>query len=348
MAHRMRVRLKGLHEVKSHGRVYCYAWRGGPRIESDAAPGTPEFVAAYNAAIARKAPKVPGTFQDLITLYENSTEFTGRSKRTKSDYRKHLRAIEKKWGKLPLAAISDPRLRGDFKEWRDKLARKSLRQADYAWSVLQRVFSVAKDRGRISVNPCERGGRLYEADRTDKIWTADDEANFLAVAPSHLHLPLMLALWTGQRQGDLLRLSWSAYDGQFISLRQSKGGARVKIPVGGPLRAMLDAAPRRATVVLATTRNTAWTEDGFRASWGKACRLAGIDGLTFHDLRGSAVTRLFTAGATVGEIASITGHSLADVESILDAHYFSRTTGLAASGIAKLERASTKAPSGGE
>src|SRR5580692_11135375 len=185
MAREMRVLMRGLHRVKSNGRVYFYAWRGGPRLETSAPLGSPEFHAAYNAAVASKAPRTSGTFKDLIALYENSTEFTGRSKRTKSDYTKHLRAIETKWGKLPLAAVSDPRLRGDFKEWRDKLARKSLRQADYAWSVLQRVFSVAKDRGRITVNPCERGGRLYEADRTDKIWTAEDEANFVAVAPPH-------------------------------------------------------------------------------------------------------------------------------------------------------------------
>jgi integrase len=158
-------------------------------------------------------------------------------------------------------------------------------------------------------------------------------------APTHLHLPLMLAIWTGQRQGDLLRLTWDAYDGQFIRLRQSKGGTRVKIPVGAPLKAVLDRAPRITKVILTTTRNGAWTEDGFRASWGKACDTAEIDGLTFHDLRGSAVTRLAEAGATVPEIASITGHSLADVEAILDAHYLGRTTTLAASGMAKLEKA---------
>jgi hypothetical protein len=39
-----------------------------------------------------------------------------------------------------------------------------------------------------------------------------------------LHLPLLLALWTGQRQGDLLRLPWSAYDGEHVRLRQSKTG----------------------------------------------------------------------------------------------------------------------------
>jgi hypothetical protein len=91
--------------------------------------------------------------------------------------------------------------------WRDKLAIRSRRQADYAWTVLARVLSWAKDRGIISVNPCERGGRLYRGSRAEKIWTDDDEAAFYRAAPPHLHLPLLIALWTAQRQGDLLRLT---------------------------------------------------------------------------------------------------------------------------------------------
>ena len=63
---------------------------------------------------------------------------------------------------------------------------------------------------------------------------------------AHLQLALLLALWTGQRQGDLLRLPWSAYDGSYIRLRQSKTGARVVIPVGAPLKAALDITPRSA------------------------------------------------------------------------------------------------------
>ena len=46
--------------------------------------------------------------------------------------------------------------------------------------------------------------------------------------------------------------------------------------------------------------------------------------MTFHDLRGTAVTRLATTGCTTAEIASLTGHSLRDVNSILDAHYLHR------------------------
>jgi hypothetical protein len=41
----------------------------------------------------------------------------------------------------------------------------------------------------------------------------------------------------------------------------------------------------------------------------------------------------------VPEIATVTGHSLKDVEAILDAHYLGRTTKLADSAVAKLERA---------
>ncbi len=71
--------------------------------------------------------------------------------------------------------------------------------------------------------------------------------------------------------------------------------------------------------------------------------VAGIMGVTFHDLRGTAVTRLALVGCTVPEIASITGHSLRDVHAIFDAHYLADDPGLAESAIRKLETG-TKSP----
>jgi hypothetical protein len=134
------VQLKHLHRVISKGNVYYYAWRGGPRIDTRAEVGTPEFMAAYNAVVATLKPKATGTLLELVTLFKSSTDFTGLAPRTQRDYTRHLTAIEEKWGRVPISALEDKRIRGDFKEWRDKLAAKSLRQADYAWTVLQRVF----------------------------------------------------------------------------------------------------------------------------------------------------------------------------------------------------------------
>jgi integrase len=170
------------------------------------------------------------------------------------------------------------------------------------------------------------------------VWTDADEAAFLASAPKHLHLPLVLALWTGQHQGDLLRLAWTQYDSKVIRLQQSKTGERVIIPVGAPLKAPLDEHRGKAGPILLNSEKQPWTEDGFRSSWRKACAVAGIVGLTFNDLRGTAVTRLALAGCTEAEIATITGHSLRDVRSILDAHYLHRDPALGELAIRKLEK----------
>jgi integrase len=112
--------------------------------------------------------------------------------------------------------------------------------------------------------------------------------------------------------------------------------------VGQPLKAALDAAQKRSTIILTNSDGKPWSPDGSRASWGKACRKAGIVGVTFH-LRGTAVTRLALAECTEAEIATITGHSLRSVRAILDTHYLARDPALGESAITKLERR-TKAP----
>lgn len=160
----------------------------------------------------------------------------------------------------------------------------------------------------------------------------------MAVLPVTLQRALVLAKDTGQRQGDLLVLPWSAYDGEWIRLRQSKTGRRVEIPVTRELRAVLEATPRIGPVILTNAKGRPWRNNAFRNAWRRLSRKAGITDLTFHDLRGTAVTRLAEAGCTQAEIATITGHSLRDVGAILE-RYQARTAKLAISAIAKLERA---------
>ena len=279
--------------------------------------------------------------RSVLRDFQVSTESTDKAPRTRKDYAGIIAKIEAEFGDFPLAGINkEPaEARGEFLEWRDKLAKKSRRQADYAWTVLSWILKWGVMRGKIRVNPCKDfGSRLYSASRADKVWSAEDEALFLAKSAARLHLPLLLALWTGQRQGDLLKLPWSAYDGKFIRLRQSKTGVRVTIPVGMPLKIALDAAAKvkKGPIILVNSDGVPWTSDGFRSSWRKACAAAGVVGVTFHDLRGSTVTRLALAGATEAEIATITGHKIGDVRNILD-KYLDRDPALAESAIRKLE-----------
>src|SRR5437764_1119981 len=137
----MRIRLKGINSITKRlangtTRTYWYAWKGGPPLSGE--PGTPEFIASYNAAVAQK------------------------------------------------------------------------------------------------------------------------------VAPPYLRLAMLLAINTGQRQGDLLRLPWSAYDGKAIKLRQKKTGAYVPIPVADVLKTALDAAPRQSPIMLTNSGGKPWSESGFQ------------------------------------------------------------------------------------
>lgn len=337
---------KGLNKVTKQladGTVaeYFYAFKGGPRLPGK--PGDPEFDQAYNAAHSRKAQPAIGTLQSILNGFQSSSDWHDLAARTQSDYLKLIKVIEVKFGTFPLSALADKRTRGVFRAWRDERALKSKRQADYAWQVLARILSWAKGDGLVDANPCERGGRVYTATRNEFVWSADDEARFLASAPPHLHLPLILALWTGQRQGDLLILTWPQYDGKYIRLKQGKTGIRVTIPVGQPLKDRLDPMRQKIGNVLLTSEGNPWSPDGFRTVWRRACRAAGITDVTFNDLRGTAVTRLALAECTEAEIATITGHTLREVRSILDKNYLKRDVGLAESAIRKLE-ARTKSP----
>jgi integrase len=354
----MKVPLKGLHRssytYKGVKTVHFFAWRGGPRLNyEDGKPiqdkKDPALITAFGKAHEDLKKRLIAAF--LIT-----NEFKKLSEASKRDYRRHIKRIEAKFGAMPIITLEDPRCRGQMKDWRDEIAEESGdRTADYVWTVMARIFSVSKDRGKIKTNPCERGGRLYEGERSDKVWTDADEANWYAKTQSHMHLPIMLALWTGQREADILKMSWLQYDGKYIRLEQQKGRKgkkrRLVIPCGLPLRNALDALKASIMaenggvqpdgIICRTMRahnpERKFTEDGFRTSFSKNCVRAGIVDLTFHDTRGTAVTRLAIAGCEVPEIATITGHSLKTVQEILDKHYLNRDVRMAESAIMKLE-----------
>ena len=222
----MRILVKGINSVTKRladgtRRTYWYAWKGGPPLRGK--PGTPEFIASYNEAVAKKMAPPTGVLLALLFRFQESAEFQfGISPRTRRDYIKQIKRIERAFGDFPIKALDDPRARSVFLEWRDKLAQTSLRQADYAYGTLARILSWAHNRGLIAKNPCAKGGKLYHGTRVNKIWNDEDVARFLRTAPPYLRLAMLLAINTGQRQGDLLRLPWSAYDGTHIKTASEK------------------------------------------------------------------------------------------------------------------------------
>lgn len=162
--------------------------------------------------------------------------------RTKPDYLKHIAKIEAAkltekgpaFGAYPIEVVDEPKIRRRLLDWRDTLAKSSPRQADATFSVLRIILEWGRDRGMLAHNHSTRPKKVYRADRSDKLWLSADLGAFNAVASDEMKLALALALWTGQRQADLLKLGWSSYDGERLSFRQGK--RRRKVDMRAPLR----------------------------------------------------------------------------------------------------------------
>lgn len=314
-------------------RTYYYAWRGGPPLIGD--PGTQEFSDSYDAAHAARRKGPEDKLMSVIIGYKGSLDFERVSPRTRSDYFRCIKEIEIRFGSMPLAALKAPKCNAVFLDWRDRLTCGD-KWADYHWTVLSVILNWGCNRGLIEWNRPTRVTKRYSADRSENIWMPSDVEAMTRASSPELVWALTLAAETGQRQGDLLRMSWSQINDGWIKLSQSKTRARVEVPVTEHLSSVLATIPRRAITVLTTQSGRSWTQDGFRASWSKAFAKAGLGDLHFNDLRGTAVVQLAEAGCTIPEIASITGHSLKSVSSILE-RYWTRTRMQARAAITKLE-----------
>jgi integrase len=338
--------LKGLHIVErklASGKIatYLYAWRGGPRIEAnpeDEQAVMVEYLRLTRSRIDRSSVE---TVSDLVKEYVASSEYRGLKDKTKQSYDAALDRIEAEFHDMELTALEQRGARREIKAWRDRELAGRPRTADMTLTVFNRVLNFGKEQEHITRNPIERIGRLSTTTRRDTIWTDDQIEAFAKSAPRHLVRAMILAKWTGQRQGDLLKLTWAAYDGTYIRLQQDKAGRgkagrRVKILVSEELKAVLaeiraeqsamanhpDQKKRRpAPVNILTTANGQPWQSGFKASWSTAVKDAGIEGVTFHDFRGTFITMAHRAGVLIKDIAEASGHDEKECERVIRQHY---------------------------
>jgi integrase len=339
----VRARLQGINTVRkrlANGSVRVHYYHRATKLPLPGKPGSPEFVAAYAAAEKLMRDRLAGTFNGLVRDYILSPEFeTNLKESTRREYKRMLGKAEAKFGNMPVAALDDPRVRQDFMNWRATIARTSgNREADNRLSVISAMLTWARENGKVLANHLAGFRRLHHVDRSELVWLPEHIAAFMAVAPVELQRALILALHTGQRQSDLLNLTWNNYDGALISLRQGKTGRKVELPCTRALKTMLDGIDRTSTLILTTKTGRQWQARYFKRAWAETSTDAGIVDLHFHDLRGTAVTMLAEAGCTTPQIAAITGHSLTGVTGILD-RYLARTRALAGEAVALFQNA---------
>ena len=110
------------------------------------------------------------------------------------------------------------------------------RQGNMRLQVLSMLLGYGREIGMVSENAALRHRRFKLAKR-DAYWSDDAIATFKGSpnVPATMKLALMLGLWTGQREADVLHMRWTDIKDGWLTLRQRKTGKVVTLPVGKPL-----------------------------------------------------------------------------------------------------------------
>ena len=143
-------------------------------------------------------------------------------------------------------------------------------------------------------------------------WTQAQVAYAVANMPQPLARAVVVAVYTGQRLGDLIRMTWADFDGEGIHVTQQKTGARLWVACHRDLReALLEwrSEDRPATTILVSQTGRPWAPGSLSTAFSAEVRRhSELSGCRFHGLRKTAAANLAEAGCTTGEIGAITGH----------------------------------------
>jgi integrase len=291
------------------------------------------------AAEARR--RASNAVHQIAVAYFSAPEFKSLSPSWQKAVRHYVSLIEDKLWWMTFEDLADRRARAEFYDLRDFHAAMPVK-SDRLISVLKTLCSFAYERAMIAADHARGIPRLSpdRPVRADCIWLPEHETAFLGVAPPDIRMLYLMALYTAARQMDVARLRWDQIHDGWLSFQPSKTKARtgvwVHLPLYAfpPLKALVDSCQRQGDYILMTDSGVPWTPYNIKSRWLKTKAKAGItDDLHFHDLRGTAVTRMLEAGCTDAEAAAITGHAL--IRGAAMSRYASRSKHLAVNAYTK-------------
>lgn len=304
----------GLHKVWAGGKLYVYAWRGGPRLEIIEASTREKALAKLGetdvaarlaakwADVARPRPKVD-SIHELISDFRRSAAFLGMAASTRKEWRRHLDQIQTKFGTTSVHAIQKRGARALIKRWHEQMS-ETPRKADYGLTVLTRLFNWAIDEERMYRNPASGITRLQKtASRANITWSHGEIDAMCAATDKHFANTIRFLYLTGMRRGDAIRVTWNDVDRKSGLIRRptSKSNRRhtARIPITPDLATVLDALPRNAVTILETKFGKSYASpNSLSKSFNGVRDRVGIDGKHLHDLRGTRVTLDFADGMT--------------------------------------------------
>ena len=200
-----------------------------------------------------------------------------------------------------IAAFRDERLK-------EVSAGTVIRELAYLSAIINHA---RRERGINVPNPVQMVRKPQSPQARSRVLTDEEVSKLLqALEPtgrrSHWTKPaVQLALYTAMRRGELLSLRWEHIDlqGRTAFLPDTKNGDSRTVPLSSAAVQVLAELPRHMSGLVIPVKY--FTLDA--AFKSGVCR-AGLEGVRFHDLRRTAITRMAEKLPNVIELAAVSGH----------------------------------------
>jgi integrase len=310
-----RIKLLHVHGFRNrHGTmVFYFRKRGCKGVRLRGIPGSSEFMRAYETALGNVEPIVigadrskVGTIAATVGMMLASAAFADLADATQRLRRGILERFREAHGDKRIALIERKHVQAlvDAKAATPGAARNLL-------AVVRLLMQFAIDIGIRTDNPALGVKCVRIKSDGFLTWEEHHIAAYEARHPigTMARLAFELALGTGQRRADLVKMGRQHVRIDMIMVRQSKTSKPLMIPIGKELRAAIDAMPADRLTFITSARGDPFSPPRFTSWFRVQCHEAGLPiSLSVHGLRKAMCRRLAEAGCSEKQIAAISGH----------------------------------------
>jgi integrase len=209
--------------------------------------------------------------------------------------------FNERWGTRLLSEVTSQLI----ETWRAERSEKvSHGTVNRELECLKTLFAKAVEWGKLSDSPA-RGVRKFRLNNQRKRFISQAEfEKLLSKCSDNLKPIVLVARHTGMRRGEILGLTWLDVDlrNRVIYVRDSKNGEAREVPMNATVRTTLRSLPRQIGA------DRVFSISHVQKSFARACKAAGIEDFTFHDLRHTFASHLVMSGIDLNTVRDLLGH----------------------------------------
>jgi integrase len=177
-------------------------------------------------------------------------------------------------------------------------------------ATLKSVFLLAIENEKVTRSPFRKVKLQKENNARVRFLTEDEETRLLQVAPKPYQSMILVAIHTGMRFSEQIRLKWDDLDfkQRILTVRDSKPGKSRHVPLNEVAFEILKGIPQMigCPFVFYTEKGTQRTE--IARQWEGCLEQAGVENFHWHDLRHTFASRLVMRGVDLYTVKELLGH----------------------------------------